>query len=344
MVQKFAVVAALAVSPLAFAQFVVDGTRDAGYPAALSTQTATTGFGDSNLGLVDGANGSELDNFHAAIDGGVLYLFFGGNLESNFNKFELFIDANAGGQNQIRGDNVDVDFNGLNRLGTTGIGDGLLFDPCFTSDFYVTTTCGGTPTTMYANIAQMLTLGGGTGGYIGQGLPGTVPIDSVKYGVKLAINNSNIAGVGADGGSTDGSAVETGIEIAIPLLLLGYDPSTQQNIRVCAAINGGGHDWLSNQFIAPLGLSANLAEPRLVNLALIEGNQFATIIVDANEPDCPVEPPACPSDLNGDGVTDGSDLAAVLGGWGTESGDCNGDLTTDGSDLSVVLSAWGPCV
>ncbi|MSR44678.1 MAG: hypothetical protein EXS15_04875 [Phycisphaerales bacterium] len=278
----------------------------------------------------------------------MLYLFFGGNLESNFNKFELFIDSGVGGQNALRGDNANVDFNGLNRLGESavGVGDGLQFDACFSANFYLTTTCGGTPTALYANIAQVLTEGGGIGAYIGSGAPGTVAIDNAKYGVKVALNNSNVLGVGANGGSTEGaSIVGTGIEVAIPLSLMGYDAATQQNIKVCAMINGGGHDWLSNQFIGGLGAgSANLAEPRLVSLATVAENQYAVIVVDAAEPDCPVVPPACPADLNGDGFVDASDLAAVLGGWGTESGDTNGDLTTDAADLAAVLSAWGTCV
>ncbi len=351
MLTPMSIVAALAVVPFALVSSassqspVVDGTLDAVYvPASdLSTQSVTTGFGDSTLGVVDAANGSELDGLHAVVNGGVLYLFLGGNLESNFNKLELFIDCRSGGQNRLPGNNPDVDYNALNRMGDDGSGNGLTFDTCFSADFYLTTTCGGTPIAMYANIAQLLTDGGGTGAYIGTGTPGSVAIDNAEFGVKVAINNSNVAGVG--GGSSSGAGVSTGIEIAIPLTLLGYDAATQKNIKICAAINGGGHDYLSNQFLAPLApLSNNLAEPRNVNLSVIDGNQYAVLVVDANEPDCPAVPPACPADFNGDGMIDGSDLATVLGGWGTSSGDCNGDSTTDGSDLAVVLSAWGPCV
>lgn len=341
------IVAALALVPSVFGQIVVDGVNSAEYLTPISLQNTTTGFGDSNLGLVDAANGSELDNAYATIDGDFLYLFFGGNLESNFNKFELFIDSGVGGQNALRGDNAVVDFNGLNRLGESaaGVGDGLKFDECFSANLYLTATCGGVPTALYANVAQVLTDGGGNGAYLGSGAPGTIAIDNVKYGVRVALNNSNVGGVGADGGSVDGSTVITGIEVAIPLALMGYDAASQKNIKICAMINGGGHDWLSNQFIGGLGLgSANLAEPRLVNLSTIAGSQYAVLVIDANEPDCPVAPPACPADLNGDGAIDGSDLAAVLGGWGTDAADTNGDGTTDGSDLATVLSAWGLCV
>jgi hypothetical protein len=42
------------------------------------------------------------------------------------------------------------------------------------------------------------------------------------------------------------------------------------------------------------------------------------------------------------------DLAAVLNNWGTSGGkqprsDVNGDGIVDGADLAEVLNAWGPC-
>jgi hypothetical protein len=54
----------------------------------------------------------------------------------------------------------------------------------------------------------------------------------------------------------------------------------------------------------------------------------------------------CPADINGDGVVDASDLAIVLGAWGSTS-DLTTDLdysgVTDASDLAVLLGAWGVC-
>lgn len=322
---------------------VVDGVLDSGYPAAISVQNQTTGFGDANLGVVDAANGSELDTMHAMIDSGVLYIFLGGNLETNFNKFEFFLDSATGGQNKLRGDNPDVDFNGLNRLGDSGTGDGLTFDECFSANFYITMTAGGTPTAMYANISQVLTDGGGTGAYLGSGLPGTVAIENAKYSVKIALNNSNIAGVGGDGGSTDGAGVTTGIEIAVPLSLIGYDSSAQANIKVFAAINGSGHDWLSNQLLGPVGPYGNFGEPRTVSLAGIAGNQYAVVVVDSDEPDCPVVPPACAADLNHDTFVDGLDMTELLSCWDSTCGDVDGDGIAGGLDLTSILASWGPC-
>ena len=55
----------------------------------------------------------------------------------------------------------------------------------------------------------------------------------------------------------------------------------------------------------------------------------------------PVVP--CSGDLNADGARDASDLAVMLGAWGTAGGDVNGDGTTNGSDLAVLLGGWGAC-
>ncbi|MFO0828933.1 MAG: hypothetical protein U0572_12400 [Phycisphaerales bacterium] len=52
----------------------------------------------------------------------------------------------------------------------------------------------------------------------------------------------------------------------------------------------------------------------------------------------------CPTDLNGDGTTNGADLAMVLGGWGSSGvSDLDGDGTTNGADLAILLGGWGPC-
>jgi len=55
-------------------------------------------------------------------------------------------------------------------------------------------------------------------------------------------------------------------------------------------------------------------------------------------------PPACPADLNDDGVVDGADLAGLLGQWGTDgTADLNDDGAVDGADLAAMLGAWGAC-
>ncbi len=53
----------------------------------------------------------------------------------------------------------------------------------------------------------------------------------------------------------------------------------------------------------------------------------------------------CWGDVDGNGVVDGEDLSAVLGGWGFPNHPadltCDGEVT--GADLAFVLGNWGPC-
>jgi len=53
--------------------------------------------------------------------------------------------------------------------------------------------------------------------------------------------------------------------------------------------------------------------------------------------------PGNPSDINGDGAINGSDLAILLGSWGASGGpaDLNGDGIVSGPDLTLLLGAWG---
>lgn len=55
--------------------------------------------------------------------------------------------------------------------------------------------------------------------------------------------------------------------------------------------------------------------------------------------------PNCIADIDGDGNVGGSDLAALLGAWGSFSttADLDGDGNVGGSDLATLLGAWGPC-
>jgi hypothetical protein len=56
----------------------------------------------------------------------------------------------------------------------------------------------------------------------------------------------------------------------------------------------------------------------------------------------------CQGDVNDDGDVNGSDVAVILGFWGTggtlfPAADVNRDGTVNGADLAGVLSNWGPC-
>jgi len=58
-------------------------------------------------------------------------------------------------------------------------------------------------------------------------------------------------------------------------------------------------------------------------------------------------PSCCPADFDCNGIVDASDLATLLGSWGSCSG-CQADINQDGqvdaSDLATLLGSWGVCV
>ncbi len=257
------------------AQIVVDGTAEANYGAPLSIQNTQTGFGDSNLGQIDFANGSELDQGFGYMDASNLYLVFAGNLESNFNKLDIFVDSKSGGQNRLRGDNPNVDFNGLNRMGDDGSGNGLKFDSGFEADYYLTMGGGNSPYQLFANYAELRN--GGVGRYLGQGgagTNGTLTGGDNPDNILCTINNSNVAGVTGGNGVSSGAGVFTGVEWRISLAALGNPTGP---INISAFINGGGHDFVSNQVLAGIGGGNNLGEPRNVDFSGIAGNQYFTV-------------------------------------------------------------------
>lgn len=54
----------------------------------------------------------------------------------------------------------------------------------------------------------------------------------------------------------------------------------------------------------------------------------------------------CPTDLDGDGDTDGGDLGMFFTAWGGCEAcvaDFDGNGVVDGVDLGILFSAWGPC-
>ena len=177
-----------------WAQPTMDGTLDAVYGSANAVQNTQTSFGDSDIGMPDFANGSEIDAGYAIIDGVYLYIMLPGNLESTFNKIDIFIDARSGGQHTLRSDNPDIDFDGLNRMGDDGSGkNGLTFDTGFEADMWVSMTCGGDVFATYANYAELHTTGAGFGEYIGAGSSGSAGVIFGKTGFMLALDNSNVS-------------------------------------------------------------------------------------------------------------------------------------------------------
>ena len=296
----------------------VDGTRDASYPAALAVQGNATQFGNSNTGLQTNANGSELDNVHAKVVGTDLYLFFGGNLQSNFNKLELFFDSKTGGQNVLRNDNPDVDSNGLNAMA------GLKFDAGFESDYYVMITTGDNQ--VYVNVAETPTGGGGAGKYSGGGTGRTfavnyTPLNGQDNGGDVSFDNSNTGGV-SDTDVNDPSTVSTGFELRIPLASFGIT-SGSGSIALCSFINGSDHKFLSNQVLGSLPANTgNLGGPGGVDFSSIAGNQYVPIAYSIAAPSAPVLS-VSPTALNFNNVAQGTSATRTLTLTNTGTGTLN---------------------
>lgn len=255
---------------------VIDGVNNAEGYLLSGQQNTPTGFGDSNLGLTTWANGSELDAAWVTSDSSNLYLMLTGNLETNYNKLVIFIDSIPGGQNRLLGNNADVDFNGLNRMGDDGSGNGLTFDAGFEADFFLTITngdAGGGTYQKCASFATLPTLGGGVGTSLGCAVGDGNNIVGPN-GIEIGSNNSNTGGVSGSA-VNDPTVVTTGFEIKLPFSVIGGSlrvPLAQS--KITAAINGSSYDFLSNQFLGGLGGGSNLGEPRTTNLGGIAGDQF----------------------------------------------------------------------
>ena len=266
-----AVFAAAAVS--ASAAPIVDGNRDALYGAPITVQTVQTQFGD---------NFSELDAGYGRIEDGKLFLMLTGNIEANFNRLEIFLDSKAGGQTAF-------DSSGNDNAGRM---DGLVFDAGFAADYHLIlrrgTDAGNQKFDLdFANLGAQ-----SASGYfdilIGSGFVG---VGSTGLGVnaspiEVGYDDSNIAGVTGGTAAADpiaAAAVSTGVELAINLADLGYVGGP---IHVMAGVNGGGHDFWSNQFLAGLPAprgnlggdgNGNFTGEGAIDFTTIAGNQFFTV-------------------------------------------------------------------
>ena len=254
----------------------VDGKRDDEYGEALSVQQVQTGFGDP---------GSELDAAYSVLLDDKLYLMITGNLEPNFNKLEIFIDSESGGQNKIISNLNPNNDNWAEKF------DGFTFDSGFSADYLLIVRHGFGSTQLDLDFTELGV--GGSGGMVGRFDPinsGNNGPFEASNGLVIGFNNTNSAGVGSNQGQLanqeQAMLVRTGTELAIPLELIG---SPKNEIRICVMINGQGHDYLSNQFLGAMpewtgnlgtdGLGGYVDNSSLRNIDLndFEGDQFFVI-------------------------------------------------------------------
>jgi len=248
--RNLAFIAVLGAASSVIAQPVLDGTRDGSYNLR-SVQTVETQFGD---------NLSELNAAWSQIHNNTLYVVFTGNLESNFNKLNIFFDSVAGGEN-VLSNAAGSGGNNPTNDGWASKYAGFTFDAGFTADYMLIMRNGNFGGDRFdVDFAQV---GGGASAFelgtniFGGNLTGSNANALTTAGIGVAFDNSNAAGVlggTAAANQAAAQAVTTGIEIAIPLAALGNPTG---DIRISAHVNGSNHDYLSNQslggFIAPQG-------------------------------------------------------------------------------------------
>lgn len=269
--------ASVALAGGASAAITIDGSLDGSgeYGTILATQLNGTGFGDNTIAAADDADGSELNNAYGVVQDGNLNLFLGGNL-AGFNKLAIFIDTGAaGGQNVITG-----------ATGLPGNYTGMTFDAGFNATNFISVTSGNNPAEIFVDYSDLVADAGGYAGTTSSASAGTLTGGSNGLGgnLLLTIDNSNIAGV-TDSDATGAAAVTTGTELAISLAELGNPTG---DIRVAVLINGGNHDFLSNQFLGSLAAgignlgndgAGNFTDGNLNNIDLNQytGDQFFTV-------------------------------------------------------------------
>jgi hypothetical protein len=143
---------------------VLDGQLDAAfYGAALTVQDTTSNYGDAVAPVVPAdsifkaAGGSEIAAVYARVSGGNLYVFVAGNIESNFNKLNLFIDTGVttpatAAQNVLLNTNnnpTNVFDGGPNAMA------GLKFDAAFNANYWVSLATGGGPELLFLDFAKL---------------------------------------------------------------------------------------------------------------------------------------------------------------------------------------------
>jgi hypothetical protein len=212
-----------------------------------SVQTVESGFNN--------ASDNELNAAWSRVEGDTLYLTFTGNLASNFNKLNIFIDSVAGGENTITN---STDFGGQNPSSDNWAPKyaGFTFDRGFEADYLISVSNGVVAAPEFNvvfNSVGNTSVVETSSAIFGPSLTGANASVGAS-GLGIAFDNSNIAGVAAGTGAADQAAalaVQTGLELAIPLAAIG-GPGPGDCIKISAMINGSNHDYLSNQFLGPI--------------------------------------------------------------------------------------------
>ena len=177
----------------------VDGSLDGGVAGSSYSnafvQMNYTGFGNETDGTVDGegpnGGGSEIDGVYIAKDATNLYIFVAGNLESNGNGLDLYIDTGAGGDAVLGSGSGDGGFIVSGQ-------SGLAFDSGFDADYVFSVDAtdddmdGGTPNVPRAFFGAIDGSIDNLGSLAGWGAANA---GALAGGVSLGVDNSNTEGV-----------------------------------------------------------------------------------------------------------------------------------------------------
>ena len=335
--------------------FTIDGVVDADYGSAIVTQQLNTSTSDNTEGLIDRANGSELDAAYGTVSNGVLYLFLAGNLDSDdvadnitFDKLQIFFMTGPGGDHTLGTNyNAAADFGHLNRMGVGGNGDpnavgtsGLTFDTGFAANYWIGVNIGGLGSSPTGNVNYEVVCSNCAGAFLGKFSPTNTPPGNIlvngTFGIQAALNNSNVNGVTVDPSGCPASAtshpesVTTGVELAIPLSAIG-NPTGQ--VSICAFITDDQYVTIYNQVLGTITSNAcqgSFFESSAVDFSTVPGTHTFTLAV-----------PPCNAFL----VTPSTASYASTGGVGSvavaDSGACSWNATSNVPWIVITSGASG---
>ncbi len=286
--------AALAVTPTIDGKNITAGNWGG---AAVAVQDTNTGFGNGE---------NELNQMFITSDSSNIYIGIPGNIADN-NGLTLWIDTDAGAGSTTIASEPGGGCPG-NIATLVRMFNGTQFDTGFTPDYNLLVSVGkfpGQSDQLLVFAANLTTLSPLSDNNLGLGAivdptNGTLTGSS---GVRIAIDNSNTAGVGNWGAGVetpaqsgdDPTTATTGIEISIPRSLLGLTGATPTNVRFCAYISNNGQDggpgpcnrqaYGSNQSLPGLAGAGNLASfngnTLSLNFAAATGTQWVQVTIPA---------------------------------------------------------------
>lgn len=269
----------------------IDGTifGDPRWTTPVAVQTVQTGFGDNTDPTPDGnSGGSELDQLFVTSTSTTLYLAVAGNLEPNGNAIILMFDTNgpAGGANILDGTGATSTWLGS----TPNSAAGTKLPAGFTVDLVleIQAHSPGQTLSLYAYTfdargkLKSETALGQVEANAGHPTIGTVTgsIDGTSWTFELGLDNSHTGPVAAGSSSANptGAGAATGLELAMPLGLVGTGP-----IEIFVGLTGASGFW-SNQFLPPMNPGTNRGwRPDLSSRGIVPYTYYAPIVLSRVE-------------------------------------------------------------